>query len=199
MVVPITPASNPAVVSQLQILINELTSNTDMGAFTGSETGSLGEKLQNIQDTIDAITGGASGLKTSGGGYYLIPAGPGEGIVIDSSFSANAYDNWVQLRSASGNAIFIVGVEIEPKIVSAGIYLQFDLGVGSAAAEVSIGELKVGQKGNAGEGQWYFPLPFPIPVASNTRIALRVADAAGSSSNHQWTLVVINQTDLVDV
>ena len=137
-------------------------------------------------------------MKTSGGGYYLLPAGPAIGSAVADSATDDTYGAWVEMRAAAGNALFIVGATIRANTApgTTGDYAQLDIGTGAAASEVSIGE-------------WYFPdiaidsrnitLPFPIPVAATTRIAVRVADSETIINTYQVTLHVIDQADLVAI
>ncbi len=141
------------------------------------------------------------GLKTSGGGYYLIPAGPSIGTSATSS--AGAYGSWVEMRAASGNALYIVGVSIQPNADGGLDYIQIDIGTGAAASETSVGEERTivrKRAGTAGEswGNYHMEFMYPIPVAASTRIACRVADDVGSLS-HAITLHVIDQADVVSI
>ena len=148
--------------------------------------------------TLHSHAAAGGSMKTSGGGYYLLPAGPAIGSAVADSATDDTYGAWVEMRAAAGNALFIVGVTIRANTApgTTGDYAQLDIGTGAAASEVSIGE-------------WYFPdiaidsrnitLPFPIPVAATTRIAVRVADSETIINTYQVTLHVIDQADLVAI
>lgn len=143
------------------------------------------------------------GLKTSGGGYYLIPAGPSIGTVVTSSASADTYGSWTQMRAASGNALYIVGVEVRAAPNDSITYTQVDLGTGGAGAETSVSEVKViahrAISSTRTYGAFKVELPYPIPVAASTRIAVRTADNVASALNHEITLHVIDQADVVSI
>ena len=150
-------------------------------------------------------------MKTSGGGYYLIPAGPAAGTTVASSASADTYGSWTELRSASGNALYIVGASVFIDDDSTLSYVQFDIGTGAAASESSVGEFKVSMNthdsnpGGSGEVNNLTRIgaevtfAYPIPVAASTRIACRTGDSEASSLSHAITLHVIDQADLVSL
>ena len=142
-------------------------------------------------------------MKTSGGGYYLIPAGPSIGTVVTSSASADTYGSWTQMRAASGNALYIVGVEVRAAPNDSITYTQVDLGTGGAGAETSVSEVKViahrAISSTRTYGAFKVELPYPIPVAASTRIAVRTADNVASALNHEITLHVIDQADVVSI
>lgn len=164
---------------------------TDLDRFRGQVNGTTKNFL------LEGDVGGS--MKTSGGGYYLIPAGPSGGQTVSSSASADTYGSWVQLRSASGNALYITGVSIYPANANGARYVQLDIGVGGASAEVSIGEWGGAMSRDIQFGSTSYSFPFPIPVAANTRIACRIADNLASALNHTVTLHVIDQSDLVSM
>lgn len=136
-------------------------------------------------------------MKTSGGGYYLIPAGPAQGTSVTTSATDNAYGSWAELRSASGNALFIVGVAVYDTATPE--YLQIDIGTGGAGSETSISEIKVHPKVVDADVDQVVILPFPVPVAANTRIACRSAGGGGGSTTSAITLYVIDQADLIAI
>ena len=145
---------------------------------------------------------GGGGLKTSGGGYYLIPAGPSIGTAVTSSASADTYGSWTQMRAASGNALYIVGLDVKPADNSSLDYIQIDIGTGGAGSETSVGEAKTIARLHTNGSQWgtyKIELPYPIPVAASTRIACRTADDVASALAHEITLHVIDQADVVSI
>lgn len=136
--------------------------------------------------------------KTSGGGYFLIPAGPAAGTVVTKSATAHTYGAWVQMEASAAAALFIVGVLIEDVSGAGNTYIQVDIGVGAAASESSVGEIKRGEIGTAGANH---PLmfPCPIPVASGARIACRVAGSTATEDTVPISLLCINQADIVPI
>lgn len=141
---------------------------------------------------VDFVTGNGGAMKVINGGYYLIPAGPGLGTTVTSSASADTYGSWTEMRSASGNALYIVGISVSPN-GSAG-YTQIDIGTGGAGAETSISETIV--RGTAAETK---PFLYPIAVAANTRIACRVADEDASAQDARVYLLVVDQADVASL
>ena len=137
-------------------------------------------------------------MKVQNGGYYLIPAGPATGTTVTSSSSADTYGSWTEMRAASGNALYIVGVMMRAN--ASALYTQLDIGTGAAASETSVGETKLGNDGTASSGGFqtmYFP--YPIAVAANTRIACRTADEDASARNANVTLIVVDQADVTTI
>lgn len=138
--------------------------------------------------------GGA--LKVQNGGYYLIPAGPSSGITVSSSTSADTYGSWTEMRAASGNALYIVGVTLRGD--SNALYTQLDIGTGAAASETSVSEALFRSDGNAAIDQTVY-FPYPIAVAANTRIACRVADEDAAARSASVTLLVVDQADVTTI
>lgn len=161
------------------------------------------DKIRALVDNEWTDIGGGGGMKTSGGGYYTLPAMPSAGTSVTSSTSANTYGSWVEFRSASGNALYIVGMSIRGN-EDINSYLSVDIGTGAAASETSVGEVPVlGNLEGPNEG---IPrtianivLPFPIPVAASTRIAVRTADEDAAARSVSIVLHVIDQADLVSM
>ena len=141
-----------------------------------------------------AINGSPVGaMKVQNGGYYLIPAGPTSGTTVTSSASADTYGSWTEMRAASGNALYIVGVMMRAHTNA--LYTQLDIGTGAAASETSVGETKLGNDG-AADGFQTMYFPYPIAVAANTRIACRTADEDALARNATVTLIVVDQADV---
>lgn len=141
-------------------------------------------------------TGGGGAMKVQNGGYYLIPAGPGLGTTVTSSASADTYGSWTEMRSASGNALYIVGAIVRTN--SNADYTQLDIGTGSAGAETSVSETKLmTPTGTSVAETVYFT--YPIAVAANTRIACRTADEDASTRASDVTLIVVDQADVASL
>jgi hypothetical protein len=147
-----------------------------------------------------AAAGGGDGmLKTKDGGYFLIPTGPGIGTATNSSASADTYGGWAQLSASAPADLFIVGFRLYKQSSSNVVYVNVDIGTGAAASETSVGELCSGYDdvvGGTAEASIMQLLPYPIPVASGTRIAARTADSLTASVSHRIVLICVNQADL---
>ncbi len=147
--------------------------------------------------------------KTSGGGYFLLPAGPANGKTVASSASANTYGSWVEMIASTAAAIFVLGVLVQPDQNASAVqqYVQVDIGTGAAASESSVGEIKADTYEQASTGSGALAsfavgpamFPYPIPVAASTRIACRSADGEAKANSHLVTLICINQSDLVNL
>ena len=135
--------------------------------------------------------------KTASGGYFLIPAGPAAGTNVPKPASAATYGDWVEMEDSTAAALFIVGVNIED-VQNANAYLQVDIGVGAAASESSVSEVKRGELQSSGHNLPIM-LPFPIPVAAGARIACRTAGSTAGADTIAVSLLCINQADLVPI
>ena len=134
------------------------------------------------------------GLRSAGGGQFLIPTGPSVGTTVASG-SANAYGSWVEMSSAVGADIFVLGARVRSPNQEA--YLQLDVGIGASGAESSIGELTFdGQVGASDGGNNTVLFSFPVPVSNGTRLAARTADN-GATTSISVMLTCINQSDVV--
>ena len=168
-------------------------------AASHSDQGATGAELETLTDgsNADALHVHSSMKKTSSGGYFLIPSGPAAGVTVASSTSANTYGSWVELEDSTSAAIFIVGYIMRDSSFGAD-YAQLDLGTGAEAAESSIGESyqPAGTAADLFRSEYF---PFPIPVATSTRIAARTADNTTTAEGITVSLICINQADLVDL
>lgn len=157
-----------------------------------------------IDDRRASVSGSK---KTTGGGYFMIPAGPADGTSVAQSASANTYGSWVEMIASTSAAIFVVGVLVQPVVAAQATrqYVQVDIGTGAGGAESSVGEAKfdlAAAVAGGGAGPWSAAVPpiifpAPIPVAISTRIACRTASDEASANDHQVSLICINQADLV--
>lgn len=147
--------------------------------------------------TVEVNGGGETtvggSMKVTGGGYYLIPAGPSVGTTVTSSASADTYGSWTEMRAASGNALYIVGVSLS--VTTSAAYTQLDIGTGAAASETSVSETKFRSDENNDVDQTIY-FPYPIAVAASTRIACRTADEDAIARNSTVTLIVVDQADV---
>lgn len=156
----------------------------------------------------DGYEFGRAGMKRSiGGGPFLIPAGPDDPPVVASA-SGHGYGAWVELEDVTAADLLILGVSIEGAGPSGGSvgearWFQVDIGLGAAASEVSVGEVRAKQENvvtgsAAGGGSSVVMLPTPILVPSGSRIAARTADFSGSALNNGVVLIAVNLSDLED-
>ena len=145
-------------------------------------------------------------LKTASGGYFLIPAGPAAHTGVTPSGTGHTYGSWTEMIASTAAAIYIVGAIITVAPESGKNYVQLDIGTGAAASETSVGEWKYSTQTftDGALAQETVPtvstiFPFPIPVATATRIAARMAVDTTGGLAHGLTLVAINQADLVAI
>lgn len=135
--------------------------------------------------------------KTAGGGYFLIPAGPALGTAVVSG-GVDTYGSWAEMIASTSAALYVVGVSVDSGGNNTTDYIQISIGTGAAASESSVSEWKyeIGSVTGMNDAR-VITFPFPIPVATATRIACRVASQ--DSAPHAVTLICINQSDLADL
>ncbi len=137
---------------------------------------------------------GSNGLKTSGGGYFLIPAGPGGGTVVASAASADTYGTWVEMTASTAAALYIVGLVVDVT----GTVTEQQIDIGTGATPTSISEVRFALSASLEtNGVAYFPVLIPVPVS--TRIACRTADDSASALNHAISLICVNQSDVTPI
>lgn len=169
---------------QIQALIDRLTGTTDLGAFTGSETGSLGEKLQDIKDSA----GGPKRFQDTGGGLQLYSA-----TVIPGASAA--WGSYAQLVASTAAALYVVGVGFAQYMDG---YTRMQFATGAAASEVNFADVRNDYGIYIyGAVAGLFMFPFPFAVAASTRLAVRATHGAPGTNPLESTLLYIKQSDLV--
>lgn len=149
---------------------------------------------------------GAKGLKLANAGFYTIPslAAP---VLVAKGSAAHAYGNWVQMISSVVADGYIYGFCIETGSTPLTGYLQFQFGVGASGSEVGVGEWRSGQPQLIDSAATYAapnlnPLivfPQPIPVASASRIAARIAGTNTGANNYGISLIMVDKANLVSM
>ena len=136
-------------------------------------------------------------IVTSGAGATVLPAGPTLGTQVTSSASTNTYGSYVEFRSASGNAIHITGITVNKEGSATPLYVELTIGTGTAASETTVSIVHVPLSGLSAIGPPDVIRLTPwIPVAANTRIAVKGASDTGSSTV-RVKLLTIDQANVV--
>ena len=150
-----------------------------------------------IRDQVYSLKAGEwqepSGMKkTSGGGYFALPAQPSVGTTVTSSASADTYGTNVEFDASTAAAIFVVGFTIHIGGSTTG-YVAVDLRTG-ASTGTSVGEWPI----NIDNANDHIPIEYPysIPIAAGTRLSVATADADAAGRGHIITLICILQSDL---
>jgi hypothetical protein len=170
---PAGSASNTGDLSQLiKWLVAAITGTTDISGITADAAGSIVERIKYITDNtgigLKKVSGAAAGLPATGAAS------------ISSNGSANTYGSYVEVRTASGNAIYIKGVWLAPTPGGRRYDLQF--ATGGSGSETAVNLLPINANIASGGINTYVPV-FPlIAVAASTRIALRCLDNVGGGS-----------------
>lgn len=152
----------------------------------------------NVLERLEYLANRAGGAKkVSGSGYLVYPSAAGAATVsCPGTLWANG--SYTQVVSATAQAIYVVGVLVVPVSDSA-FEFEMDLAAGGAGSEVVIGTLAFQRRYNTNVGHsdgTVVMLPFPIAIATSTRIAAR---GRASVASMQWwvKLIYVNQSDLV--
>lgn len=140
-------------------------------------------------------------LKTAGAGYFQIPTQPAAGTSITGG-AANVFSAaYVQMIASTAAAIYVVGVMMELTSTSKPTYANVRIATGGAGSETIVTDMVVSYSNTTGAAgtqlMGMVMFPFPIAVATATRIACKVADSVGALA-HLVTLICINQANVVD-
>lgn len=153
-----------------------------------SSTGDISQMVKYL-----IANAGGKGAKVENAGYEPLPSTIGSGTNVVSGGSANTYGSYVQLRGATGNAIYVVGVQLANGSALGGD-CQLMIGTGGAGSETDVSEIPVFQPGSG--AVYPLILPYPIAVPAATRIAVKLA-AEGASGSVEVKLLVVDQVNLV--
>lgn len=122
------------------------------------------DELQKLDGTPYA-TGGGKQVKSSGGSVYSVPASAGSFTV---STGANAWGAWTELTPGIAEDTYLVSIAMS----TGNITVLIQLGVGASGAEVARYSEQVVSASNERNVRSQ-PVPFPIFVPANTRVAGR--------------------------
>lgn len=176
-----------SVAAMVKALVAQIIGTTNPSAVTADAAGSILERLQYVTDNQ-----GIGLKKVQNAGYAPLPASSSGPVSVTSGAGAYTYGSYAQVRSASGNAIYIVGYSFK----RAGADGTLTIGTGGSGSETAVSELFL--EGNSSTDRIVVMLPATgyIAVAASTRIAIKAADAAGSIG---WDvrLLTIDQANVV--
>jgi len=132
-------------------------------------------------------------VKAAAPGSFGIPTQPGALISVTAG-AAGTYGTYTQMLAATAAPIFLTQVSI--RAAAAETYAALKIGTGPAT-ETDVGEVLF----NGWAGTPFAPYNVPIlpwiPVATATRIAIKIADNTGADA-FTVGLIAINQANVVD-
>ncbi len=149
-----------------------------------------------------------AGLKSVNPGQFCIPTGPSAGIAVTKSTSPDTYGSYAELIASTSAALYITGAtvifSVSGNIVTP-TYFQFMLGTGAGGSETTVNVFSVSVPQPAPPASTTYAravcsaMQFnpPIPVASGTRIAAKVAGNGATADAPRLVLQCINQSDVV--
>ena len=175
------------------------------GVVSELALGSSGQVLvSNGASSVPSWQAASGAMKVQAPGYFMIPTGPALGTTITSSASANTYGSYAQMIASTSAALYIVGFTVDTLPTGQNLdYAQFVIATGGAGSESAVGEVKFTPATLASSSiaapQSPYIFPFPIPVATSTRIAVKVADDIASALTYNVTLQCVAQSDLIAI
>jgi hypothetical protein len=171
---------------RVRALLNTITGAVGAEGDASSMGGSVHGKLE-------AIYAKPFGLRCAGTGPY--PTG-----------AANVFGAWRQMTAAAAQDLICYGLSIETPVLPGSdqpvrSYVEFQVGVGGAGAEVPVGATRVGltcadtnHQGTVGLGLVALPAPILLPNAA--RVSVR-ACSDQAAAVIPTVLMVANRADLV--
>lgn len=137
----------------------------------------------------------SSGGRTTvgGNGVRTLPDDTARGTLASSAEAAFTYGAWVQMVAATAEELYIVGLALNKNNSGGELALHLQVGAGAAGAEVPIVTSYIDQ----GAVNLIFGLPWPVRVASGSRLALRASDSVVSAIAHLGKLLVVRAQDLL--
>lgn len=146
--------------------------------------------------TLHSHTGAAM-KKITGSGYQVMPAAA---TGIDPAVSGGAaWSNgaWSEVVASTSEADYILGFTwMNP---AATIEAEICLGIGAAGAETEIAYWPIQGNANTIEALNPVMIPFPIPIATTTRVAVRVRCSSTVVVPSDIRFIYCKQSDLVDL
>lgn len=133
-----------------------------------------------LEPVILSLLQKGSVLHTGGSGYFLVPAGPGQGTSPANSGASWTYGAWTTMTAGAVSAFFVTGMTfMDPGSSVTRSEFQLQFGTGTVGNETPIGDTK-GFFTSASSLAGMFAFPYPIPVPANTRLAVRLATTTGT-------------------
>jgi hypothetical protein len=133
----------------------------------------------------------AKGIKIQGSGYLLIPAAAGP-VAVTSGAGTWTNGAYTQLLASTSEADYLLGILVYT--ISANDF-ELDIATGGAGSETVVSTVPGYETSNAGYLQPVY-FPYPIAVATTTRIAARARHNT-ASSDVRVKLIYCKQADLV--
>lgn len=166
---------------------------------TGDAAGSLAERVAYLQ------ANSTGGKKISGTGIQCVPdAAAGVDPTNGVSWGAGT---WIEVVASTAAAIHVLGFTFRLLELAGVTDEEYEIDIGTGAGGSETVKSKFGGTVNhitsaGGQSQPAIWLPFILPVAISTRIAVRARHAAGAGAGYEVKdvkLMFINQADLVAV
>ncbi len=151
-------------------------------------------KLWIMKNSTLVEVGGA--MKVQNDGYEVYPAAAAG---VDPASSGGTWTNgaWSQVVASTGSAIYVVGFTVGGAANAAGEF-EMDIGTGAAAAE-AVKATTASWMDSAILMDFVTMLPYPIAVASGTRIAVRQRSSSTVARVVNVKLIYVEQANLVSL
>lgn len=184
----------PGAAGQLKKLYQQIIGGT-APAGAASSSGDISQMVK----YLIANPGGLK--KVSGSGYLCYPSAT---VGVDPSLSSGAWANnsWAEVVASTGAALYVVGIKFHTESPGSSVFVsewEMDIGTGGAGAETVVSKVPghvISYTSDRDKGGCYW-LPYPIAVATSTRIAVRTRLYYSGYGPADVKLIYINQSDLV--
>jgi hypothetical protein len=161
---------------------------------SASSTGDISQMVKYV--AAGSVTTYASAKKVQNDGYKLFSAGGGVGI----SGGIGAYGTYVQITASTSEADYIIGISGRLNAQTSAMTFSIVIATGAGGAEVVKTTIPMIWAWTSDVGLspgFVVLLPFPIAVASGTRIAVACKSSPDNQSLAVVDLLYIKQADLV--
>src|SRR6185503_33386 len=101
--------------------------------------------------------------------------------------------NWFELFAGVGHEISLIGLAMSSP--AANVDIEYDIGTGAAASETVITTLRSAVMGANGGTLWFVNFPSLFPVASNSRISVRIRKTGTNVTAHGIALLYYDNTN----
>lgn len=163
-----------------------------------SDTGKLYARINGVTVAL------GGGMKVQGSGYQVMPTAA---VGINPVNSGVSWTNgaWSQVIASTSEADYIIGFTWEPSTHGTAAWsAEVAIGTGGAGSETEVSYWPVVWNGIAADtavalAQTPVLLPFPILVATATRVATRVRSSSTTLQPRNIRLIYAAQADLVGV
>ncbi len=138
--------------------------------------------------------------KVQNAGYQVYPAAASGIDPANGGAGIGSSGAWSQIVASTAAAVYVTHISFNWEAPTTGIEAEIDLGTGGAGAESVVSMVAASYEYGSAVGMYpgmVIPLPFPIAVATSTRIACRVRSSSTTLEPKNIKLIYVEQASLV--